>query len=126
MLQPCAMALVAAENHDCPGCPPSPTGQHMDHGSQVHDISGHALSPARSLCVSSAYDCSLTGAFDHDARSVKPKLKDSVKELPLAIHPDVVVAPKSLPADYVGWHQSQSPPRGSSRPLNILYCTYLI
>lgn len=126
VLQPCAMALGAAEQHDCPGCPPSPTGQHMDHGSQVHDMSGHESSPAHSPCITNAYDCSLNSAFDHDARSVKPKLKDSPNELPLAIHPDVTIAPKKVPAEYIGRHRSQSPPPGSSRPLNILYCTYQI
>lgn len=89
-------------------------------------MSSYVSSPAESPCVTSAYDCSLNSVFDHDARGVKPKLKDSPNELPLAIHPHVTIAPKKVPAEYIGWHHSQSPPPGSSRPLNILYCTYLI
>jgi hypothetical protein len=130
VVQPCAMALGSVEDHDCPRCPPSHTGERSKHGMHGHemgrhDMAGHDMAPSEMPCATGATDCSLADEFNYDGRAVKLELKDSPNDLPIAIHPQAALVRTMQPAKHVGWHRTRSPPPGPSAPLNVIYCVYL-
>jgi len=115
-LQPCAMANVAQDDHDCPNCPTAEMQAH-------HDM--HAGVDAQMPCADGLADCSLDGDFSHDARGAQSKLKAGESDTPVAIVATEMAAPVQPPA------RERSTPRittahpGASTPLHVLYCVYL-
>jgi hypothetical protein len=136
VLQPCAMALGGVEQHDCPRCPDSASADHAAHemaghdmvGHEMagHDMAGHDMAMGDMPCASAATDCSLADELNYDSRNTELKPKDSPQDLPIAVLPAIATVPALRPADYAGWHRTRSPPPGSSTPLNITYCVFLI
>jgi hypothetical protein len=124
-LQPCAMAFDGPAEPDCPRCPPSDSPEVAHHDMAGHDMAGHEMASGDMPCLTVAADCSLDDELNYDGRAVKLELKDLPNDLPIAIHPAIALAPSMRAAEYVGRHRTRSPPRGSSTPLNVLYCVYL-
>ena len=74
-LAPCAMAVEAEEDHNCPHCPPAEMQGH-------HDM--HAGMHAEMSCADDLSDCGLDDSFSHDTRGGQSQLKDAQHELPTA------------------------------------------
>jgi hypothetical protein len=90
-----------------------------------HDMGGHDMDSGEMPCLTAANDCSFDDDLNYDGRGVKLELKDLPSDLPIAIHPALAFAPAMRAPEYVGWHRTRSPPRGSATPLNVLFCVYL-
>lgn len=119
-LQPCAMALDATDDHECPHCPPAHTTQHGEHAP-----SARLATMDEMPCATSADDCSLVDDLKYDGRNTELKLKDAPGDVPLAIVPanPQILATRS--SAEIGWFPARSPPPGNHTPLNVLYCVYL-
>jgi hypothetical protein len=110
------MAYEAADDHDCPHCPPAEMqGHHSMHGSMDVEMP----------CADVMSDCSLDGEFSHDTRTGQSKAKDSQGELSTAIVGTQPASQISAPA------RVRSPPpfatahAGAPPSLHVLYCVYL-
>ena len=125
VVQPCAMALGSAEEHDCPHCPPEHTSEHMGHEMRGHDMASHDKAQATKPCATDATNCSLAEELNYDGRTVKLELKDSPSDSPIAMYPAVANVLAQRPVATTGWHSSRSPPPTPSIPLNVLNCVYL-
>lgn len=118
VLQPCAVALDANGDHDCPHCPPAHASS-----AEAHHTARHAAGGAET-CAVAADDCSLQDDFNYDGRGTRLELRDLPGELP-------ILAPMAA-APVPGWRLDRSPCRLSARSsppgtyvsLNILYCVY--
>ena len=119
-LQPCALALDRMDDHDCPHCPPTETGEHGDYA-----MSAHASAMDKMPCATSADDCSPIDDFNYHGRNTELKLKDAPSDLPLAIHPSITQVPATRCSPGIGWRPSRSSPPGKQVSLNILYCVFL-
>jgi hypothetical protein len=114
-LAPCAMAVEADDDHDCPHCPPAAMqGHHEMHGGMQ----------AKAPCADDLSDCGLDDEFSHDARGGNIQLKE-VNEIPaLAVSNDSAlselapVQPRAPPSFETG-----PPPAGP--PVYLLNCVFL-
>ncbi len=123
-MQPCAMAMDTAEDHDCPHCPPAPTEQH--HGN--HNQRGHHASHTESdqkPCMTASDDCSLADELQTDGRFAKLELKDAPDDTPQVSVVDFTSSVCERPLKRLGWDPSRSPPPDDGPSLNILYCVFL-
>lgn len=119
VLQPCAMAMGAVEDHDCPHCPPSHARQH-----DGHDMSSEA---SRDMpCATSAADCSVFDEANVDGRTGQLKLKNAPTELPVAMVASAERYADVQPKRTIVVRPPDTHPPDSSRSLNTLYCVYLI
>jgi hypothetical protein len=114
-VQPCAIAMVEGDDHDCPHCPPA----HTEH----HDRS--AIDAETMPCASGAADCGVADDLNHDGRPVQLKLKDAPTDTPAAmpVLGDALIVART--GETMTLYPSRSPPPGASCALNILYCVYL-
>ena len=115
-LQPCAMALEADDDHDCPHCPPAQVHEHGDmHGNMDNKMP----------CADGLSDCAIVEDLNHDGRSGQFQLKDAPVDIPVAIAPHELaepfrqVATERPPPRYASVHAGAPP------PLHVLYCVYL-
>ena len=115
-LQPCAMALEAVQDNDCPHCPPAQTHEHEG----MHESMSHEM-----LCASAAADCSFSEDLNHDGRSDQPKLKDAHIDSPIAISSRELALFYGNPVDYRPPPRYTSVHTGAPPPLNVLHCVYL-
>lgn len=117
-LQPCAMAIEIAEDHDCPRCPPAQVHEH-DHGGTHHRMDDVAP------CVEATPACPIIQDLNHDGRSGQVKLKDipadafAAAAVTAPTHPNAVLAQISLRPRFAALHAGASP------PLHVLHCVYL-
>ena len=115
-LQPCAMANVAEDDHDCPNCPPAEVQGH-------HDM--HAGMDAEMPCADGLSDCQLDGDFSHDARGASSKAKSSQADFPAAIAIADVPVLSQVPMRERPPPPAASTQSGRPPPLHVLYCVYL-
>ncbi len=115
-LQPCAMALEAMQDNDCPHCPAAQTHEHGGtHAGMGHDMP----------CASAAADCSFSEDLNHDGRSGQLKLKDAQFDSPIAISSGALALPYGNPVDFRPRPRYASVHAGAPPPLNVLHCVYL-
>jgi len=115
-LQPCAMAVEADADHDCPHCPPAETHEHgAMHGGMDPDMP----------CADAAADCAFADDWNHDGRSGQFKLKDAPVELPIAIAPHELSVPFRQATSATLRPRYASVHAGAPPPLHVLYCVYL-
>ena len=114
-LQPCAMALEAEQDHDCPHHPPAQS-QHND---------GHDMATYDSPCATSASDCDVLDDWTNNERKTQVKFKDIPKDLPASVAPAVPKVRVNQLVELTAISLSMIRPKGASPPLHKLYCVYL-
>jgi len=115
-LQPCAMALEADNDHDCPHCPPAQVHEHGGmHGNMDHEMP----------CADGLSDCAIVEDLNHDGRSGQFKLKDAPVDMLLAIAPQELALPFQQPANAKLHPRHTSVHAGAPPPLHVLNCVYL-
>jgi len=119
-LQPCAMAMGADDDHDCPHCPPTLAEHHDGHAMSSDALAGHDMP-----CATRAADCSVSDEYSVDGRTGQLKLNDVPSDWPVAILPFAEFLADIQPKRTTDKPLKVSHPPGSSPPLNILYCVYL-
>ena len=115
-LAPCAMAGKAADEHDCPHCPPAAMQGH-------HEMHGGAT--ASMPCADDLADCSLDDDFSHDARQGTIKLKDTQHELPVLAVVDGLAQPHEIPHDQRAPRCMTVAHSGAPPALHLLNCVFL-
>ncbi len=115
-LAPCAMAVEADDDHDCPHCPPSEMqGHHEMHGGMQ----------AEAPCASDLSDCGLDDEFSHDARGGQIQLKDTKYDLPtVAVHSGFGVN-ELAPVQQRAPPPSETGPPPVGPPVYLLNCVFL-
>ena len=113
-LAPCAMAYEAAQDHDCPHCPPEEMQGH-------HDM--HAGMQDEMPCADELADCLIEDEVNHDGRAGQLKVGDA----PVAfVFDSLDDSLPTAPAD-----GATAPPRyasihpGAPPPTHLLNCVFL-
>lgn len=114
-LQPCAMALEAEQDHDCPHCPPA----------QSHRNDGHDMATYDTPCATNASDCDVLDDWANNERKTQVKFKDIPNDLPASVAPAVPVVRVDQLLKLTATSLSMIRPQGASPPLHKLYCVYL-
>ena len=115
-LAPCAMAVEADDDHDCPHCPPAAVQGH-------HEM--HTGMQAEAPCAGDLSDCGLDEEFSHDARGGQSQPKDIQHELPVA------VAGSDAGFSELAHVRQRAPPLGETGPppagppVYLLNCVFL-
>lgn len=117
-LQPCAMALGADPQPDCPHCPPAASDADARHGM-------HAPADAANPCATAVADCSATDDSSFDSRTGQLKLKDVPGDQLVAILPARVMTSGYRLSAQVSSSRYRRPDPGAACSLNILHCVYL-
>ena len=115
-LAPCAMAYEAAQDHDCPNCPPAESHGHHD----MHD--GHEAA-ASMPCADGLSDCMIEDDVTNDGRQGQVKTGDDQPALgaPFAGPPQLRVQVVTVTA--VPRYASIQP--GAPPPIHLLNCVFL-
>jgi hypothetical protein len=116
------MAFGDADDHDCPGCPPTST-------EEISSRSTHEAANSiffSSMCETSTAECALLNDVNFDGRTTSVGVKDAPSDVPVGIAPsvDAISLAKDSSADPDVCDTFYLP--GDSPPLNILFCVYLI
>ena len=121
-LQPCAIAFGDADDHGCPGCPPTSTEEISSHS--THEAGDSDLNA--SMCATGTAQCAYFDDFNYGGRATSAGAEDESSDLPVGIAPsvDAISIAKNSSVDSDVCDTFYLP--GDSPPLNILYCVYLI
>jgi hypothetical protein len=117
-VQPCAIAMVDDEDHNCPHCPPEHS---VHHDAALMPVDGNAMP-----CMTGELDCSGLDDVNHDGRFAQLKLKDVPSDglAVIGTLSDGFAVPRLL--GDVAVVPTRGPPSGVAPALNVLYCVYLI
>lgn len=112
-LAPCAMAYEAAQDHDCPNCPPA----------AHHDMHVGHDAKASMPCADGLSDCMIEGDVNHDGRQGQLKTGEDQPSpgMPFAGQPPVSIQPVAAVAlpRYTSIHPGAPP------PIHLLNCVFL-